>query len=90
MIEMIVRFDNIQILKPFNSNNKTLQSERSTPWTAEKIFIVHTVDRGLTDKKENPKNTYKSVEKSKECPKRKCQRIHSIHVKEIRIAIKVT
>lgn len=44
---MIIRFDNIQFLKPFNSNNKRLQSEKSTPWTGEKIFTVHTVDRGF-------------------------------------------
>lgn len=63
MIEMIVRFDNIQFLKPFNNNNKRLQSE-------EKIFTVHTVDRGLICR--IYKNSYKSNRQ-----KKKTQRTHT-------------
>ena len=39
MIEMIVRFDNIQILKPFNSNNKRLYSQREASLGQQRKYL---------------------------------------------------
>lgn len=88
IIEMIMRFDEHSnfktetAIKDYNQRRENIYSAYS--WQR---FNMQNIWRILQTKetKRNPAMTYKSVEKSKECPKRKCQRIHSIHIEEIRM-----
>lgn len=93
IVEKIGRFDNIQILNLWTKmkQNTTIR-RKDNPWIGEKIFTIHTIDKGLTcriykeflqinekDKKKTEKNAYKSVKKKKNVPKENVQKICTLN-----------